>query len=207
MRSGKDGATQEAFPHEGLAVACARRFFRRGIPAEELLQEARAAVCLAEKRFDPARGCSFSTYAVPVVLGALRAYCRQAAPMHVPQREEQLLRGISNSASSQLSTEPDCRRLWLMLAAYRRMQTLTTDPEIAALAREDGFEEQVLLRDAIHRLGHPYAQVIGLRYFCGLSQREVGTKLGAAQWQVCRWEKIGLGMLRQQWYGDAIHPH
>lgn len=189
-----------AFAHEGLAVACCRRFFGRGIPAEELLQEARAAICAAQQRFDPARGCCFSTYAVPVVLGALRAYCRQAAPMHVPRREGEQLRGLEQVPWDEAAGMPDAadRPLAVMLAAYRRMQTLTADPEAAALAREDSFEERVLLRDAIRRLGMPYAQVIGLRYLCGLSQREVGQRLHAEQWQVCRWEKVGLGMLRER---------
>ena len=189
------------FAHEGLAVACCRRFLGRGVPAEELLQEARAAICLAQQRFDPARGCCFSTYAVPVVLGALRAYCRQTAPMHVPRREEEQLRSLRQTPWDEAAGVPDAadRPLAVMLAAYRRMQTLTADPEVAALAREDSFEDRVLLRDAIRRLGMPYAQVIGLRYLCGLSQREVGQRLHAEQWQVCRWEKVGLGMLREIW--------
>lgn len=188
---------EAAFEHEGLAVACARRFFGRGVAAEELLQEARAALCLAQTRYDPTRGIRFATYAVPVVLGALRACCRQAAPMHVPRRESNQLRSllaIPADAPAQKS-----RQQSIMLAAYQRMQTLTADPELAALAREDSFEDRVLLRDAVQQLGWPYAQVIGLRYLWGLSQRQVGQRLHAAQWQVCRWEKTGLDKLRERW--------
>lgn len=177
------------FAHEGLAVACARRFLGRGIPMEELLQEARTALLTAAARFDPRRGVRFSTYAVPVTLGALKALCRNAAPMHIPRRELALL---SADASGSL---PDGLAAQLHAAA-ERMRRLTADPELAALARQDSFEERVLLRDAVRRLGSPHAQVIGLRYLCGLTQREVGERLGAAQWQVCRWEKQGLERLR-----------
>ena len=81
--------------------------------------------------------------------------------------------------------------------AAERMRRITADPELAALAAEDGFEERVLLRHAVRSLGSPYAQVIGLRYLCGYTQQETGQKLGAAQWQVCRWEKQGLERLRE----------
>ncbi len=172
--------------HEGLAVACARRFLHRGAPMEDLLQEARAALCAAQRRFDPSRGLQFSTYAVPVVLGALRAYCRRLTPMHVPRADLQLLGRLQADADGTGLGDEQA------LAAAQRMQRMTADPELAALAREEGFEERVLLRDAVRRLGPPFAVVIGLRYLCGLTQQEVGQRLGAPQWQVSRWEKAGL---------------
>lgn len=165
--------------HEGLAVACSRRFFGRGIPAEELLQEARAAICLAQARFDPARGCCFSTYAVPVTLGALRAYCRRWMQARADQGELPTLVSLLTDGGSAV---PGTDGL-----------PCPGSPLVAARS----FEERLLLRDAIRRLGQPYAQVIGLRYFCGMSQRETGQRLRAAQWQVCRWEKVGLVRLRE----------
>ena len=67
--------------HYGLAVYCARRFYGRGVPREELIGEAEAALLWAAARFDKSRGVRFSTYAIPFVLGALRELCRRAAPM------------------------------------------------------------------------------------------------------------------------------
>ena len=191
----------EGFAHEGLAVACARRFLGRGIPMEELVQEARAALVAAAARFDPARGVCFSTYAVPVTLGALRACCRNALPMHVPRRELALL-AADDAGSSPFGIAASSGEAGLSLTeqlhfAAERMRRITADPELAALAAEDGFEERVLLRHAVRSLGSPYAQVIGLRYLCGYTQQETGQKLGAAQWQVCRWEKQGLERLRE----------
>ncbi len=190
----------EAFPHEGLVRACAHRFLGRGVAMEDLLQEARTAVCVAVQRFDSSRGVSFSTYAVPLVLGALRECCRRASPMYIPRREaRQIGRALQEHPGESAGLTPDATApaLMQMLSAYRRMQSLTADPELAALAGEDGFEERVLLRQAVGQLGSPYNRVIALRYLCGLSQRETGRRMGAPQWQVCRWEKLALGMLRQ----------
>lgn len=173
-----EAADREApWLHEGLAVACSRRFFGRGIPAEELLQEARAALCLAQERFDPSRGCCFSTYAVPVTLGALRAYCRRWMQTRAGQGELSTLVSLLTDGTVPGMDDLSC--------------------PVSPLVSARSFEERLLLRDAIRRLGQPYAQVIGLRYFCGMSQREVGQRLRAAQWQVCRWEKVGLGRLRE----------
>ena len=191
----------EVFVHEGLAVACARRFLGRGIAMEELVQEARTALIAAAVRFDPARGVRFSTYAVPVTLGALRAYCRNALPMHVPRRELALLAADAGAGSASeaaaSSGEAGSRLPEQLRFAADRMRRMTADPELAALAAEDGFEDRVLLRHAVRSLGSPYAQVIGLRYLCGYTQQETGQRLGVDQWQVCRWEKQGLERLRQ----------
>jgi len=182
--------------HEGLAVACSRRFFGRGIPAQELLQEARAAICLAQERFDPKRGCCFSTYAVPVVMGALRAYCRRVAFTHPASC-------LNAWYKSPFERRPDTSPETLLSGGGTDLRTssffvgMDLESVPAALLSTAGFEDRLLLRDAIRRLGSPYAQVIGLRYFCGMNQRETGQRLGVAQWQVCRWEKMGLGMLRE----------
>ncbi len=164
--------TQDDWQHEGLAVACARRFLNRGVLMEELLQEARTAICVAQTRFCPERGLCFSTYAVPVVLGALRECCRRAS----------LVRG---KRAGKQTAPAVCH--------------LTSDPDTLHKCRQESFEERLLLRDAVRRLGSPYGQVIGLRYLCGLSQRETGERLGAAQWQISRWEQAGLALLRERW--------
>ena len=86
-------ADRQERAHYGLAVYCARRFFGRGVPREELIGEAEAALLWAAARFDARRGVRFSTYAIPFVLGALRELCRRAGPMHVPRAEARILTG------------------------------------------------------------------------------------------------------------------
>lgn len=78
--------------HFGLAVACAKRFQGRGVPMEELIGEAEAALLWAAVRFDEKRGVRFSTYAIPFALGALRELCRRNALMHIPREELRVLR-------------------------------------------------------------------------------------------------------------------
>lgn len=197
--------------HYGLAVYCARRFQGRGVPMEELIAEGEAALLWAASRFDEGRGVRFSTYAIPVVLGALRELCRRAHPMHVPREDMRLLSQAAHMRDQlceRLGREPDVRsiaaemgveaqKLGVMLAASERMR-LASGMLDASMAPEACFEDELLLRDAIRRLPRPYAQVVWLRYGAGASQAEIARSLGVGQPQISRWEKKGLALLREQ---------
>ncbi|MBP3646959.1 MAG: sigma-70 family RNA polymerase sigma factor [Clostridia bacterium] len=196
--------------HYGLAVYCARRFQGRGVDMEELIAESEAALLWAASRFDESRGVRFSTYAIPVVLGALRQLCRQAAPMHVPRTDRQMLRSaqlIRERILMEEGREPDVRRiaremdtdeerLAEMLAASERMK-LSSGTLDASCVPEDSFEDRVLLRDALQSLPSPCAQAVWLGVGLGLGQTEIARRLGVSQPQVSRWQKRGVELLRQ----------
>ena len=197
--------------HYGLAVYCARRFRERGIPMEELIGEAEAALLWAASRFDETRGVRFSTYAIPVVLGALRELCRRAAPMHVPRSEQRILTQADRTRAAlrvSLGREPSlCEiahsagvsvgRLSEMLAAQERMRTAQGDTDLNHAPGGDEFEDWVLSRQLIRSLPAPYAQVLWMRLILGLSQAEAARRLGVAQPQISRWEKTGRQQLRE----------
>ena len=199
--------------HYGLAVYCARRFFGRGVPHEELIGEAEAALLWAAARFDAHRGVRFSTYAIPFVLGALRELCRRAGPMHVPRAEARILtavetaRGELNAREGREPTvgvlaqavgvEPGL--LGEMLAARDRMRRAdgALDLQTACLS-DEGFEDWVLLKDTLARLPSPYAQVLWLRFGQGWSQARLAERFGVGQPQISRWERRGKELLRRE---------
>ena len=198
--------------HYGLAVYCAKRFFGRGVPREELIGEAEAALLWAATRFDARRGVRFSTYAIPFVLGALRELCRRAGPMHVPRAEARILTAVE-SARGKLNAregrEPTVRELAQavgvepgllgeMLAARDRMRRTDGALDVqTASAPGEGFEDWVLLKDTLTRLPSPYAQVLWLRYGQGWSQARLAERFGVGQPQISRWERKGKELLRQ----------
>ena len=204
--------------HYGLAVYCAKRFFGCGVPREELISEAEAALLWAAARFDPQRGTRFSTYAIPFVLGALRELCRRAGPMHVPRGEARIL-GAVESARAEFSAregrEPSVRELALavglepgrlgeMLAARDRMRRADGALDAQCVAAPDGgFEDWVLLRDLLSRLPAPCPQVLWLRFGAGLSQAETAARFHVGQPQVSRWEQKGRELLRRELKGEA----
>jgi len=196
--------------HYGLAVSCARRFSGRGVPMEELIGEAEAALLWAASRFDESRGVRFSTYAVPVVLGALREMCRQSTPMHVPRSEGRILSQAHRARRilvEQLHREPTlCEiadltgiaavRLGHMLAAQERMLHAQPDPDWSLIAGESGFEDWVLCRETIRSLPPPYSQVLWLRCVLGCSQADTARRLGVSQPHISRLEKEAREKLR-----------
>ena len=198
--------------HYGLAVYCAKRFFGRGVPREELIGEAEAALLWAAARFDARRGVRFSTYAIPFVLGALRELCRRAGPMHVPRAEARILTAVE-SARGKLNAregrEPTGRELAQavgvepgllgeMLAARDRMRRADGALDVqTASAPGEGFEDWVLLKDTLTRLPSPYAQVLWLRFGQGWSQARLAERFGVGQPQISRWERKGKELLRQ----------
>ena len=196
----------------GLAVYCARRFFGRGVPREELIGEAEAALLWAAARFDARRGVRFSTYAIPFVLGALRELCRRAGPMHVPRAEARILtavetaRGKLNAREGREPTVGELAQavgvepglLGEMLAAHDRMRRTDGALDVqTAAAPQDSFEDWVLLKDALTRLPSPYAQVLWLRFGQGWSQARLAERFGVGQPQISRWERRGKELLRQ----------
>lgn len=199
--------------HYGMAVYCARRFQGRGVPMEELIGEAEAALLWAASRFDENRGVRFSTYAVPVALGALRELCRREAPMHVPRSDLRLFTAAERErdlflrregrepALSELAQAVNCsvEKLGEMLSARERMQTADSQPDWdVSHAGEAGFEDWVLCREVIRSLPKPYAQVLWLRCVLGISQADIARRLGVGQPQISRWEKEGKKRLRQE---------
>ena len=199
--------------HYGLAVYCARRFFGRGVPREELIGEAEAALLWAAARFDARRGVRFSTYAIPFVLGALRELCRRAGPMHVPRAEARILtavetaRGELNAREGHEPTVGELAQavgvepglLGEMLAARDRMRRAdgALDLQTACLS-DEGFEDWVLLKDTLARLPSPYAQVLWLRFGQGWSQARLAERFGVGQPQISRWERRGKELLRRE---------
>jgi len=198
--------------HYGMAVYCARRFQGRGVPMEELIGEAEAALLWAASRFDESRGVRFSTYAVPVVLGALRELCRRAQPMHVPRSDLRILNATLKARDAFCAAEGreptihelaqavqmEPSRLGEMLAAHERMRSAQSEPDWSTARAEDGFEDWLLLKEAIRSLPRPYPQVLWLRCVMGMPQSEVARRMGVGQPQVSRWEKRGKELLSER---------
>ena len=59
-----------------LVRACIKRFCGKGIEYDDLFQAGCEGLVKAAERFETERGCCFSTYAVPVIIGEVRRLFR-----------------------------------------------------------------------------------------------------------------------------------
>jgi len=72
-----------------LALSLARRYQGRGVPREDLEQEALLGLIIAVDRFDPARGTAFSTYATFWIRQKLQRAVERTSPLtHLPGRRK-----------------------------------------------------------------------------------------------------------------------
>ena len=161
--------------HYGLAVYCAKRFFGRGVPREELIGEAEAALLWAAARSMPAGACASRPMPSPLCWVRCASYagargpCTCPAPRSVSSPRWKAPGGSSTPAKA---ASPPCgswRRPWRgarllgeMLAARDRMRRADGALDVqTASAPGEGFEDWVLLKDTLTRLPGPYAQCSG----------------------------------------------
>jgi RNA polymerase sigma-B factor len=228
-----DPIAEEALLRERkpLALQIARRMTRRfeGIAErEDLEQTARLALWQAARRFDPARGCQFDTFAVPTIIGALMHHLRdRTLSMKVPRcwwgLRPRLLREVE-VATQILGGDPTVAELATRLGVTEEdvvgaigvrdlyYPVSLDDPQEwpdgesqtvadrigAADPLLDGLDLLLLVRHALGSLEPRLREILTLCYYHGQTQLEVGRWLGISQMHVSRLERQALAWLRQE---------
>jgi RNA polymerase sigma-B factor len=93
-----------------VADSLAQRYSARGLPIEDLMQEARLALVRVVESFRPEYGHDFLSYAVPSILGALRKQFRDSGwTVRPPRRIQEAQQAINQTRSDllqELGREP-----------------------------------------------------------------------------------------------------
>jgi len=206
--------------NSGLIWSVARRYFGRGVDADDLYQLGCVGFLKAIDGFDLEYGTQFSTYAVPKIAGEIRRFLRDDGSVKVSRSVKeraatikmarQKLTGILNREPtlSELSQQTGFTPEEIAVA-----ETATASAEsIQKETGEDGFSledvlseghmeeeliEKIALKEAIGRLPERERTVIDLRYFRGLTQDKTAGILGVSQVQISRIEKKALTELRK----------
>jgi RNA polymerase sigma-B factor len=129
---------------EPLARSLARRYRSSSVAPEDLDQAALLGLVKAVRRFDPARGCAFSTFAVPTILGEVRRQCRDSIwPAHVPrpvQERVQAVRAAGAALTVELGRSPRAADIAACLCWSEELvvETLTAVGMLNSVSLEDG---------------------------------------------------------------------
>ena len=208
--------------HLELAKALARRYANRGQPIDDLEQVTRLALLKAAKRFDPARGNAFASYATANILGELKRYFRDKTwAMRVP-RPLQELHLAAKEARDQLGQTLGCSPTVAQVAEHLgvseedvlesmeagstyRIETLEVAGQEDGRTREipvtDASLEQVLdrerLRAALPRLDRTERTILKGLYFEGRTQQDLAGELGVSQMQISRLHARACAKLRR----------
>jgi RNA polymerase sigma-B factor len=197
-----------------FAQRIAAQYFGRGVPADDLEQVAYMALVKAIRRFDPSRGDRFASFAIVTIRGDLRRYFRDSGWMVRPPRSVQELQARLWSARDDLTetlhrpptldelsdaTDVDVRRVGEALSVHSCFSATPLDgtgpgDESLPLADRVGTDDEgyervetaVVLRDALATLSARDRYIVRLRFFDGLSQKEIGDRIGVTQMQVSR---------------------
>lgn len=208
----------------GLVRSVALRFKDRGVDYEDLVQIGSLGMLKAIRSFDLSLGTSFSTYAVPLIMGEIRRFLRDDGLIKVSRTYKQQsahLNKIRERYVIENGKEPRIEELAHLsgLSTEEAVFALEATAQVTSLSApltgdDDGFTiestlcedrseidkklEQIALKQAISSLPSLWRKIIVLRYLHEYSQAETAKKLGLTQVKISREEKKIFAVLRKQ---------
>jgi RNA polymerase sigma-B factor len=220
-RRARDELAERMLP---LARSMARRYAGKGEPLEDLVQVACVGLLKAIDRFDLTRDVRFSTYAVPTMAGELKRHFRDKGWMVRVPREVQELAGRLPAARERFTREQGRTATVEELArtlevseealleavhaagAYRAASLDEplgegATPLDVVGAPDDGFdraEDRAVLATGLRTLAEREQEIVRLRFFEGLTQREIAEEVGISQMHVSRLLRRSVDDLRRE---------
>ena len=201
----------------GLVHSCAKRFTGRGIEYDDLFQSGCVGLVKAAENFDESRGFSFSTYAVPVILGEIKRLFRDGGTVKVGRAIKEKSRAVMKKKEEiavMTGREPtvcevaesmgiDSSEAAMLLNASMPVLSLTSGEDgenqldIPIDSPENEVTDFLALRQVIASLDERDRKMIEFRFFNEMTQSVTAQRLGMTQVQVSRREKTVLEFMRK----------
>ena len=174
--------------YEPLVRRLCRKFSSSREPQDDLFQVGMIGLLNSIEKFDPHRGSSFSSLAIPEIMGAILNYLRDhGSLLKIP-------RGVR------------CNKLTMDKTSEGIATTLGRWPSTAEIAEAcDLTHDEVVEAAVLGRIGDPRSLdtlpereklILQLRYFRALSQRQTADIISISQMHVSRLERAALNKLR-----------
>jgi RNA polymerase sporulation-specific sigma factor len=208
----------------GLVYMVVRRFENRGVDREELIQIGAIGLIKAVDRFDVTLPYTFSTYAVPRIIGEIRRFLRDDGMIHISRSVKEnagkiaIIRERKKKIENREPTLEELRQL-TGLSKEDLLLAIDAAQEVDSISKpiwqDDGagrsgeerliaperFEGELLNRLAVQqvleKLSEKEQQLISLRYMQGCTQTETAGLLGTNQVAISRLERKVLAKLRR----------
>ena len=205
-----------------LVLSVIQRFMCRGERADDLFQVGCIGLIKAIDNFDISQNVRFSTYAVPMIMGELRRYLRDNAPVRVSRSVRDLAYRAMQSRerlTAEKGCEPKVEDIAKDLGVPRREVVVAleaiSDPislyepvfsesgdtiyvldQLGDHNDDMNWLNEISLKEAIAGLGKREKRILDLRFFRGKTQVEVAKEIGISQAQVSRLEKGALNKIK-----------
>ena len=208
-KESKDKVFEE---NQGLLYMAAKRFTGRGYEINELVQIGAVGLLKAIERFNVESDYSFSTYAVPVIIGEIQRFLRDDSMIHISRSIKDNARIIASVKEKYNINEGE----ELSIGRLEELTGLKGEEIIMSLDAYKGVEsiykpmgEDMLLYDKIEDKRNPQNELISrltvdklleeldekqsalirYRYMDNLTQMQTAEKMGMNQVAVSRLEK------------------
>lgn len=206
----------------GLVYSVVKKFLGRGYESEDLFQIGCLGLVKAISRFDTSFDVSFSTYAVPMIMGEIKRFIRDDGIIKVSRSIKELAvkaLALREKIINQTNAEPSIKEL---------AERLDVTPEDVAIAMEAGLKPEsinaplgddntktladriesdddceakvinkILVDELLKKFDERERKIIILRYFKQKTQAQIASVLGISQVQVSRIEKKVLGLMKK----------
>lgn len=205
-----------------LVLSVIQRFMGRGERADDLFQVGCIGLIKSIDNFDISQNVRFSTYAVPMIMGELRRYLRDNAPVRVSRSMRDLAYRAMQSReklTAEKGCEPKIEDIAKDIGVPRQEVVVALEAISEPISLyEPVFSEsgdtiyvldqlgdhnddmnwlnEISLKEAIAGLGKREKRILDLRFFRGKTQVEVAKEIGISQAQVSRLEKGALNKIK-----------
>jgi len=219
-RGDREASQKLVEENSGLIWSVARRFFGKGVDPDDLYQLGCVGFLKAIEGFDEDYGTKFSTYAVPKISGEIRRFLRDDGAVKVSRGIKEQAAKIRQARAlleQRIGREPTMselsRETGISVEDIAFAETATGETQsINRESGDDGFTlelvlgdysaeekmvENIALRAAIEKLPQRERQVIGLRFYHGMTQQNCARVMHVSQVQISRLERRAVELLRE----------
>ncbi len=201
-----------------LVHSIANRFRGRGAEYDDLYQAGCVGLIKAVDNFEEERGFSFSTYAVPVIMGEIKRLFRDGGAIKVSRtlkensikvqaiRERFKQRELREPTISELSelsgySVEELSEILNVLTPIASLSVCNDDGEDTIdipIDESEALFDKLSVHQALRCLDNTELMIVKYRFYDGITQCETAKKLNISQVQVSRKEKQILQKLRKK---------
>ncbi|MEZ4357171.1 MAG: SigB/SigF/SigG family RNA polymerase sigma factor [Eubacteriales bacterium] len=210
-KEGDEKATAELVERNyALVKSIAKRFFGRGIEAEDLIQIGCLGLIKAIKNYDSSFNVRFSTYAVPMIAGEIKRFLRDDGMIKVSRSVKEksaIVFSANDTLKKELGRDPTVEEISSRTGISAEDIAVATEAVKAPLSiYQPAFDEdnsktlimdtvvgdmgemidRIAIKEILSRLEPQERKLIFLRFFKDKTQTEIAEIIGISQVQVSR---------------------
>ena len=208
-----------------LVLSIVKKFNNRGENVNDIFQVGVVGLIKAIDNFDITQPVQFSTYAVPMIIGEIKRYLRDASAFRVTRSLRDLSYLISQTREKYIkehNEEPTIDKICELTKAEKEDVILAIDSTIQPMSIydcvfNDGGDQiylldqlknekeesenlinKIAIEQVLEKLSDKERYVIEKRYFNNKTQSELAAELGVSQAQISRMEKNALDRMKKR---------